>query len=191
VEERSSGAKNWILRHAQWIAGGIIAVIVAWYLLLRPKSSSGSGAPSVVSFPTSGGGGSSDTSPASAPILPVTLPDSAANDLVSAYLSSQTKLGSAFSESAVWQSVWGALGIPTQIIRQVQAQSDYYTSLTGLNSTTTQLQEWLNQAYAGTLPAAPSKVTPPPPADAGPKSQPLPQVSPQALALNPLLVKGH
>lgn len=54
------GIWGFIKAHAAWIGGGTVAIIVAWYLFLRPQSSSA--APTSVSFPPSSGGGSGSTS---------------------------------------------------------------------------------------------------------------------------------
>lgn len=54
-------AWEWVKAHAAWIGGGTVAAIAFYYLFLAPRKSS-SGTPSVVSFPTQGGGStSSDT----------------------------------------------------------------------------------------------------------------------------------
>lgn len=57
----------WIKSHAQWIAGGIIAILAAFYLLTHRGGGGGAAAPGVVSFPAAGGGGGGGLPPSPAP----------------------------------------------------------------------------------------------------------------------------
>ena len=65
---------GWIKSHAQWIAGGIIAILAAFYLLTH-RGGGGSGAAGVVSFPpVAGGGGGAGPTPGPQPTGSAQLP---------------------------------------------------------------------------------------------------------------------
>lgn len=203
MEGQASGVMGWIKRHATWVAGGIIGLIVAWYLLLRPQSSSGNQAPTSISFPAS-------TTPTdtTSPTPATTPPNTVALSLASLGQSWHilgVSTGAPWSFS-VWETgilqnlpaginpsqgvmayIWNTIYASPTLSQGGQAAIDF------MNAT---LNDWLvnpgKYPSTGTpvLPPVPAPIVQPPPPPPTPKdvSHALPIMNP--LPLSPLHVTG-
>jgi hypothetical protein len=76
-----------------------------------------------------------------------TITQNLVDQLVAAYQGASQKSGGAVSSDTQY-SFWSSiLGIPKGAAQYVVTQSDAYTASTGLRSTATQIQSWVNQAH--------------------------------------------
>jgi len=180
---------GWVRRHLEWIVGGVIAAIVAWYLVMRPK---GAGAPTTVSFPPSTGGGAGDTGAGSSGGSPQALTSQLVyNELHQAWHTIAVSTGNPWSYD-MWAQGIRAL-LPVGIAPNEGVLTYIWNSLntthTMTNAQATQfindtINDWLlhpNKYPTNGTPIAPYI----------PKPVAVPSVRPQDLAIHPLTAKGR
>lgn len=154
---------DWIKSHTAWLAGGIVALGVAWYLLTH--SGGGSGGATTISYPASsggggvsGGGGGGSSAPPPAASGPVNLPyspdfsiigaisDNALKSLENNLLNLENQANQAF--------LTGNTSLFTQLqgnIASLQGQIANYTPAATAPPTPT-LNGWLTTVGANLLP---------------------------------------
>lgn len=172
--------KNFLKEHGTLVAGGVVGVLVAAYLVLRSQASN-SPQSAQITFPPSGGGGSAGGTDSgnstSTQVNPVTLTLSGVSGAIAnfvhaapgqpfnfsewvAALSSQLPSGTVIPQG-VWADIWNGIYSSPTLSLGGQAAIDYTNSV---------INDYLN--HPGNYPATGTPIAIPPPAPKAPPPVP-------------------